>query len=668
VDWYPFGKEAFEKAKKDNKMIFLSIGYSTCHWCHVMERESFENVEIAKILNEHFVSIKLDREERPDIDKIYMDSLHAMGQQGGWPLNVFLTPDGRPVTGGTYFPPVAKYGRKGFPEILLYVADLWKTKQNDLLLAASDVTKYIQDKGDKLDQSLSPDFSSSKDALTSHYKENYDPEFFGFLSNSTNKFPPSLALNFLLNEYRYTKEESLLAISVNTVLGMKRGGIYDQIGGGLSRYSTDREWTVPHFEKMLYDNSLYMMSIARLNLMKNHPYFEFILMDIFQYLKRDLSNQNYGYFSAEDADSEGEEGKFYVWDYENLLNEPSILNSLQESGILLEKEGNWEGNTILRYKNEAFYSKLFIKKEELVEMDSHLKSKLLSIRSGRKRPSLDDKTITSWNSYLGKALCESYFSTLNQVYLQEAKGIYNNLKTNLIDESKELIYRRFRDGDARFHGTLQDYASFVLFGIYLYHCNFEVDYLKDSIRYLKWIEKYFLNPNGLFYDSDSRIDDLIFRPIDIYDGVEPSGNSIVYEIYSLLKNLGYQTEHCNLQISQIEKFIYPRNHEYPWMSPYFFQTWSNNQSSEEEYVIIAKDKSTSLESLQNLKTWIVYGKPILYLSEREAKEFDTGWDILEGRRDIPHGTQVVYECKNKICQLPNFDLEKWQKIKTNQQV
>ncbi|EMO75364.1 PF03190 family protein, partial [Leptospira kirschneri str. 200801925] len=346
VDWFPWGEEALTKAKDQDKLIFLSVGYATCHWCHVMEKESFENQSIADYLNSHFVSIKVDREERPDIDRIYMDALHAMEQQGGWPLNMFLTPEGQPITGGTYFPPESRYGRKGFLEVLNIIQKVWTEKRSELIAAASELSQYLKDSGEsRAKEKQEADFPPENcfDSGFLLYENYYDSQFGGFKTNQVNKFPPSMGLGFLLRYYHSSGNPNALEMVENTLLAMKRGGIYDQIGGGLCRYSTDPRWLVPHFEKMLYDNSLFLEILAEYSLVSKKISAKSFALDIVSYLHRDMRMDGGGICSAEDADSEEEEGLFYIWDLEEFREVCGEDSSLLEKFWNVTKEGNFEG-------------------------------------------------------------------------------------------------------------------------------------------------------------------------------------------------------------------------------------------------------------------------------------------------------------------------------------
>ncbi len=356
VDWYPWGDEAFAKAKREDKLLLLSIGYATCHWCHVMERESFEDQQTADLLNKNFVSIKVDREERPDLDQIYLNALHLTGQQGGWPLNMFLTADRLPITGGTYFPPQPLYGRPSFRQLLQALSDAWQNDRQKLLQSANTLYSYLQREGWKEESQPSAGELPGIEALHPAFQQYlgaYDSQRGGFLNNGSNKFPPSLSLLFLLTYYRQFREATALEMVENSLEHIKRGGIYDQIGGGLSRYSTDHEWRVPHFEKMLYDNALFALVLAETFRITGKSRYRRWAFDLFAYIERDMTSPEGAFYSAEDADSEGEEGRFYLWSWDEMET------ILKQAGLAAEERqkiysfwqvsaaGNFEGRNIL---------------------------------------------------------------------------------------------------------------------------------------------------------------------------------------------------------------------------------------------------------------------------------------------------------------------------------
>ena len=411
VDWFPWGTEAFEKAKSEDKMIFLSIGYATCHWCHVMERESFENPDLAQKLNQKFVPIKVDREELPDVDQIYMKSLQAMGQQGGWPLNVFLTPDLRPVTGGTYFPPQPAFGRPSFGQVLDTISDVWQNNREKILESATALTDFLQStnrattEGD-VENVAPPGMMVSIKAVDLFF-QSFDAYRGGFLTNGNNKFPPSMAILLLIRQYDRNQDKRCIQMVETTLSAMKRGGIYDQIGGGLCRYATDHDWLVPHFEKMLYDNALFISALVETYRVTGKQEYADWAEDCIEYIRRDMTDPSGAFYSAEDADSEGEEGKFYVW------SEQEFLEVLEEAGIELEDRkkilrfwglsarGNFEGKNILHVPVPP---EEFGVDDRFREKLAKARKALLSRRSRRERPLRDDKVLTSWNGLMISAL------------------------------------------------------------------------------------------------------------------------------------------------------------------------------------------------------------------------------------------------------------------------
>ena len=390
VDWYPWGDEAFAEARKRNLPLLISIGYSTCHWCHVMERESFENLDTARLMNQHFISVKVDREERPDVDHVYMKSVQALGQQGGWPLNVFATPEGIPFYGGTYFPPVNRYNLASFQDVLRFLVNLWENEPEKIEKQGTALIKFMQQRTtpDKNANKRKLDFTGA-DKAVEIFESSYDSLNFGFKFHNQNKFPPSMGLSFLLRHHHRTGHEKSLRMTEDTLRAMKYGGIYDQIGGGLSRYSTDYRWLVPHFEKMLYDNALFVTTLVETWQVNNkHEYADWAL-DVLEYIQRDMTSPLGAFFSAEDADSEGVEGKFYVWskgDIESLLDRQAA-NLFCEYYNVTEK-GNFEGRNILNVTQtiKDFAQNKGMTMDFAQAILKNARAKLLEERSKRIRP------------------------------------------------------------------------------------------------------------------------------------------------------------------------------------------------------------------------------------------------------------------------------------------
>lgn len=661
VDWFPWGMEAFEKAKNEDKVILLSIGYSTCHWCHVMERESFEDESTAEVLNRDFVCIKLDREERPDIDKIYMDALHAMGTQGGWPLNMFLTPEKEPILGGTYFPPENRYGKRSFKEVLKLVNQAWVNQKDELLQAAKDLTIYLKENETRTNPGQVP----GNEILIQNfnrYLQVYDKDLFGFKTNSVNKFPPSMALNFLLDFYLIHKDNRALEMAFNTAFAMKSGGIYDQIGGGICRYATDHEWLVPHFEKMLYDNSLFVETLARLYQITNEVFFLDSLNEIIQYVQRDMLLELGGIASAEDADSEGEEGKFYVWKEEEirtLVSDEEILGFWN-----VTEEGNFEHNqNILNvyFKGKNPYLDGIHYKEEFKSKLTKSKEVLLQVRNKRIRPLRDDKVLTSWNCLWIRALLCSFEATGNHEYLNQSKGVYQFLLKFLVQDDGSIL-RRFRDGETKYNGTLPDYAEFIWVSLRLFQLDGDIQYFQNAQKVFLYLDSHFLSDVGPYFESYEGNEDLIVRSIEGYDGVEPSGNSTILHVFYFLNSMGYLDGKLEKKANSIFSYFLPELTQNSLSYPSMLAAFQKFQTPTKEVVVVYKNKSVDevakiRQNLSQLKdpalVWIV-------LEEKVCKSLETELKLLQGR-DAGNGIRY-YVCQNFHCELPKDTWEEALKL------
>jgi len=528
VNWFPWGEEPFKIAQEKNLPLLVSIGYATCHWCHVMERESFENSDLAKLLNDHFVSIKIDREERPDIDSIYMKAIQAMGQQGGWPLNVFITPEGIPFYSGTYFPPEKRFNLPSFSDVLIFLTKTWldepeKVKKQSEALATAIRESSQRETTTGTTKILGFD---GEDKAAKLYESHYDNLNHGFRFQPQNKFPPSMGLSMLLRHYQRTATTSSLEMTKSTLRAMKWGGIYDQIGGGLSRYSTDYRWLVPHFEKMLYDNSLFITALIETFQITGHQEFSDYANDVLHYIDRDMTSEEGAFFSAEDADSEGVEGKFYAWSKEEV---ESILGRQTSSIVIpffnITKEGNFEHKNILNQTStyQELAKELGLTEDTVITQLSFAREKLLKERSKRIRPLLDDKVLTSWNGLMISAMAKTgrVLEDTNRIAKAEKamKFILSTLKT---PEGKLL--RRFREGEARYDGYLFDYSSIAVASLELYEATYDTKYILEAKGLMQTVEEKFAS-DGAYYETAVDAEKLIVRQISGYDGVEPSGNS-----------------------------------------------------------------------------------------------------------------------------------------------
>ncbi len=543
VDWYPWGEEAFEKAKEEDKPIFLSIGYSTCHWCHVMEKESFEDEEIAEILNKHFVSIKVDREERPDVDSIYMNVCMMMTGRGGWPLTIFMTPDKKPFYAGTYFPKEGSYTRIGLKELLLNIAKLWKEDRAKLLERADKVLNHLKEYSETTSKDTVP--PNITENLYETLKDMFDPYYGGF--GRRPKFPVPHNLMFLMRYYYKTKRQNAIDMVKHTLTQMRLGGIYDHIGYGFHRYSTDERWFLPHFEKMLYDQAMLMMAYTEAFQITGENLYKETVQQIAEYLQRDMLSPEGGFYSAEDADSEGEEGKFYVWSYEeiekiigkeNIKLFEKVFSITAEGNYREEHTGRLTGKNILYLKKTVLElsEELGISENQLKEKINIWREKLFTERENRVHPLKDTKILTDWNGLVIAALSKA--SVIDLEYAQLAKNAADFvLKT--MKKSDGTLLHRYKDGEAKIDGFLSDYA-FLVWGLTeLYQTTAEERYLIEAINLTETMIKHFWDEKGGFFDTPDFGENLIVRPKESYDGAIPSGNSVaVYNLYRLFRMTG----------------------------------------------------------------------------------------------------------------------------------
>jgi len=518
VNWYPWCDEAFNKAKEEDKPIFLSIGYSSCHWCHVMERESFDDEEVAKILNDKYISIKVDREERPDIDSIYMTFCQAVTGSGGWPLTIIMTHEKKPFFAGTYFPKNTKYGRVGLVELLNNMYSKWIKNKDEIINSSEEVIKALKDYAKRDNCS-----SISEDLIHQAVKEmkSYYDEFYGGFGTAP-KFPTVHKLMLLLRYYKAYNDKDALDMVENTLKSMYKGGIFDHIGFGFSRYSTDNKWLVPHFEKMLYDNALLAYIYTEAYQLTRDNIYKEVVEKIFTYILRDMTSPEGGFYSAEDADSQGEEGKFYIWSKEEIEN---ILgkDAKEFCNIYnITSKGNFEGKNILNLIDFDIENI----DEKLKSYLEKCKEKLFNEREKRVHPFKDDKILTSWNALTIASLAFAGRVFDNKKYIDAAKKAYDFIEKNLIDEKGRLI-ARFRQGHSAYKAYLDDYSFLIWALIELYEADFATKYLKKAIDFTNdmidifWDEKSF----GFFH-SGKDSEKLILNLKDSYDNAIPSGNSI----------------------------------------------------------------------------------------------------------------------------------------------
>jgi uncharacterized protein len=535
VDWYPWGEEALQRAVSENKPLLVSIGYSACHWCHVMERESFEDPETALFMNANFVNIKIDREERPDLDHIYMDAVQAMTGSGGWPLNVFLTPHGKPFYGGTYFPPRRAFNRPSWKEILTGIAESFLAKRKEIEAQSDNLTEHLMQSNAF---GLRKPVSSGEEAIFFDKKnlkdifekimESADQEEGGF--GKAPKFPQTFTIQFLLHYYYFTKNEIALKQACLSLDKMIGGGIYDQIGGGFSRYSTDNEWLVPHFEKMLYDNALLISVICEAYQLTVHEKYLKVIIQSMDFIGRELTSADGGFYSALDADSEGEEGKYYVWDkseIENILGEDAALFCSYYS---VTGQGNWENKNILhtRICEEEFAARENLDPAESQKKLGASRKKLLERRRLRIAPQLDDKILLGWNALMITACCKAYAATGMESYKDLAVKNMDFLWSKFRGSGLFHFHHSFKNGSARFPAFLDDYAYLAAALIQLQEITGNSDYLKKAKDITEWtLENFKEEDSGYFFFTHRDQKDVIMRKKELVDGAIPSGNAVM---------------------------------------------------------------------------------------------------------------------------------------------
>jgi len=524
VDWYPWGDEALNKARKEKKPIFLSIGYSACHWCHVMERESFEDAETAALLNQHFVSIKVDREERPDLDHIYMMAVQALTQHGGWPMTVFLTPELEPFYGGTYFPPDDRMGMPAFKKVILGVANAWTQKKDDVLKSAQQIVQALQEISEPPPPgTLTMDLIQ---AAVGTYARNFDSNNGGF--GTAPKFFHTMDLKVCLRFWKRSGAENALEMLTFTLDQIARGGIYDQLGGGFHRYSTDAQWLAPHFEKMLYDNALLAeLYLEAYQVTKKVDYAQ-VAREVLDYVLREMTSPEGSFYSTQDADSEGVEGKFYVWDAKEIKQLLDAEAAEQFCKVYdVTPSGNWEGHTILRRKWdwERLAKEQKMDRQWLEDTLAPAKRKLLAERNHRPAPFRDEKVIVSWNGLMIQSFAMGYQVLGDDRYLLAAQSAARFLWANMGGAS--ALRHTYKDGHARIPAFLDDYASYAMGLACLFEADFQTDWRDHATKLVEeMIERFWDAPSGTFYFTPKQHEKLIHRPRETHDGATPSASAL----------------------------------------------------------------------------------------------------------------------------------------------
>ena len=639
VNWYPWDKRAFTKAKNEDKPILLSSGYSTCHWCHVMAHESFENEEVAKILNENFVAIKVDREERPDIDHIYMTFCQALTGSGGWPLTVFMTPEQKPFYAGTYFPLYSKYNYPGFIELLAKVSELWKRDRQTLVVRSEDFVISIKNMTPKRKIGDLPHQAITE--AVSLFGKSFDPRHGGF--SRSPKFPMPHVLQFLMN-YALTSNRKALSLVDKTLDSMYRGGIYDHIGGGFSRYSTDRLWLVPHFEKMLYDNALLIPIFVKMGIITDKAVYKSVAVETLDYLMRDMESPEGAFYTAEDADSEGIEGLFYVFspdEISNILPENEARLFIKHFGIT--EKGNFEGKSI---PNLLSQKTLPEPDTEIAELISELKIRVRRARAKRVRPHRDEKILTGWNGLLIAALARAGRGLNRPDYYAKAEKCYQFIKKHLTSETGRL-YGSYCDGQIGSLGILDDY-SFLTYGLLELFQATGKAYLLEDARHL--VESMFMlfgdDQEGGFYFYGNDSEELVLRPKESYDGALPSGNAIaVHNLLTLsrLKKEPYYQDVAEKALKTFAKEIElsPKSHA-AWLDAML-------QINSKPTAVIASVSAADAVPLEQVvdNNYYPFITVIRYKGDMElARELPFLEDYTIG------ATPTAYVCTEKQCYAP----------------
>ena len=622
VDWYPWCDEAFQRAKTEDKPIFLSIGYSACHWCHVLAHESFEDNEIAEILNKYFISIKVDKEERPDIDSVYMSVCQAFTGSGGWPTSIFMTADQKPFFAGTYFPKTSRGGMIGFKELLIAINEAWKSDRTSLLKQSDKIITHLNHT-DKNDGNAEIELTHS---AVSVYNKIYDEKYGGF--GRAPKFPTPHNLLFLLSYYERYKDKNCLQMVKHTLLQMYRGGMFDHIGFGFCRYSTDKKFLVPHFEKMLYDNALLILSYCKAYSVTNNSLYLEIAEKTAQYILHEMTSTEGGFFSAQDADSEGEEGKYYLFTPDEIISVLGETNGEKfNKHFDITSTGNFEGKSIPNLLNSDVTDKSF---EECLP-------KLQQFRKNRYSLHLDDKILTSWNALMIAAMCELYLVSQKNVYLNVAQKSDEFIRKYLCED--DTLFVSFRDGKRGVKGFLDDYASYIFAQLNLYRATLDHSYLNRAKQMCDKVVNDFGDNTGGFYLYSNQSEELILRPKETYDGAIPSSNSLMAYNFVKLYNLTSDDKYKDLAEKQLD-FISTEASSYPTNHAMFLLALLEYNEPSMKITVVVDDNANINDFALDLPA-----NAMISLLTKPTKE-----------HSLKDGKTTYYVCKGHRCMPPTNDL------------
>ena len=673
VDWYSWGEEAFAKARREMKPIFLSIGYSTCHWCHVMARESFENEEIASILNQYFVPIKVDREERPDVDKVYMTYIQATTGGGGWPMSVWLTPDLKPFMGGTYYPPDDRLGRPGFKSILLRIAEAWKQDRARLVASSDDVLRELRQVTEASTMAMPGLERSLLDRTYETFKASYDPRYGGF--GDSPKFPRPSALNFLLRYYAHTGIRDALDMVLFTLHKMADGGIHDRLGGGFHRYSVDARWHVPHFEKMLYDQGQLAATYLDAYQITHEAFFAEIARDILDYVRRDMTGKQAQFYSAEDADSpvpgnpqEHAEGVFYVWKQSEMVG---ILGSTKadifdfhygvktDGNVLGDPQGPLSGKNVLIVSHtvEETAKCFTMTTNEVRNALAEARRRLFEARSKRPRPHVDDKTIAAWNGLMISAYARAYQVLREEKDLASAKAAADFIRRRLYDEKSGILLRRYRKGEAAIEGYLDDYAFLIQGLLDLYEACFDMDSLTWALALQKKQDALFWDDRaGGYFNTAGKDKTILLRMKEDYDGAEPSPNSVallnLFRLAQMTDTAGY-SQKADKTLAAFSQVLT----QTPQAMPQMMAAFDFYLDKPKQIVIAGRAAAPDTRAmLREIHSRFMPGKILLLADGTDGqKTLATQMAFLKSLTMI-EGKATAYVCENHICQLPTSDV------------
>ncbi len=664
VDWYPWGEEAFNKAAKEDKPIFLSIGYSTCHWCHVMEKESFEDPEVVRLMNEAIVSIKVDREERPDLDHVYMMVCQMLTGSGGWPLTIIMTPDKRPFFAATYIAKTSRFGRTGMVELIPRIRQIWATRRDEVLKSAKQIMSVLQ----KVEKAT-PGKDLDRSVLDKGYQElaqRFDKEYGGF-SNAP-KFPTPHNLLFMLRHWKRSGDKKALAMVEKTLQQMRMGGVYDQIGYGFHRYSTDRKWLVPHFEKMLYDQALLSMAYTEAFQASGKGIYRNTAREIFTYVLRDMTAGEGGFYSAEDADSEGVEGKFYLWEEDEirriLEKEEAdlfirVFNIKKEGNFEEEATGRKEGANIchLMKSMPEIARDLKVSEEEMKDRVRSAREKLFQVREKRVHPHKDGKILTDWNGLMIAALARGYKVFGDDEYARATKKATNFILKRMRKPDGRLLHR-YRDGEVKIDANLDDYAFLIWGLIELYEALFETHYLKTAVELNKNMLRHFWDETsgGLFFTPDDA-ETLIVRKKELYDGAIPSGNSVA--MLNLLKLARLTGDHAlDAKAAEIGRAFSDQIRQLPSGYTQFLISTDFAIGPSYEVVIVGFAGSRdTIDMLGALNTRFIPNHVAIYRpSDQKSPDIDKIVGFVKNYVTVK-GKATAYVCLDNACKAPTTHIK-----------